>query len=631
VLRAVRATNLMDAISVSNAYAERLASLRRALADLDRRSSRISTLRGVTFLIALGLFGVRAFRPVPTSVWIVAGAATAAFAGLVVAHAVLVTRMGELELRVRLVERGPRRIAGDLADLPARGDRFAAGSHAYAGDLDVFGRASLFQLVSAAETGPGEARLASWLAAPADAAEVAARQEAARELAGLTAFREELAVAGAQSGTAGREGDPVLAWAERAGERAAPSPLLVRAGKALPVVTIAAYALPRVLLGDDASSSLRLLWLLPFFVQLALLLAMRGWTEGVLQVASSREAPFGRFLSLFRAIEGQAFTSPRLAALRAELVPPDGERASEAIAALERRVGFAELRHNALIYVPVNLIVLWDVFCADALDGWRARAGTRVRRWIEVVAEVEALASLATFAYEHPDFAFPDVSGGPLHLEAEALGHPLIAPGRRVANDVALRAADAAAEGEGAALVITGSNMSGKSTLLRAIGVNAVLALAGAPVCARRLALATAEVRTSMRIKDSLEEGVSHFYAELERLKAIVDAADAGGRVLFLLDEVLHGTNSRERRIGAKAVVTHLLGKGAIGAVSSHDLGLADLEREARGRVKNVHFEELVEGGKMTFDYKLKPGVVTSSNALRLMRLVGIRVELPEE
>jgi DNA mismatch repair ATPase MutS len=264
------------------------------------------------------------------------------------------------------------------------------------------------------------------------------------------------------------------------------------------------------------------------------------------------------------------------------------------------------------------------VFCAAALLRWRVRAGSQVRRWIEAMAELEALASLATFAEEHPSFAFPEVSAGDLHLVAEGLGHPLIPATARVENDVTLGS-------PGNVLLVTGSNMSGKSTLLRAMGINAVLALAGGPVCARRLSMACCQVRTSMRITDSLEEGVSHFYAELLRLKAIVDAANAGERVLFLLDEVLHGTNSRERNIGAKAVVSHLMMEGAIGAVSSHDVGLADLEVESGGRVKNVHFQELVEAGKMTFDYRLKPGVVTSSNALRLMKLIGIRVALPDD
>jgi DNA mismatch repair ATPase MutS len=239
------------------------------------------------------------------------------------------------------------------------------------------------------------------------------------------------------------------------------------------------------------------------------------------------------------------------------------------------------------------------------------------------MAELEALSAFATFAGEHPAFVFPEITGGGLRFEAERMGHPLIPASRRVDNDVALA-------GAGSALMVTGSNMSGKSTLLRAMGVNAVLALAGAPVCARRLAIAPLQVRTSMRITDSLEEGVSHFYAELARLKVIVDAANGGERVLFLLDEVLHGTNSRERNIGARAIVTHLLDRGAIGAVSSHDLGLSDLEAESGGRVRNVHFQELAEGGKLTFDYKLKPGVVTSSNALRLMKLIGIGVALPD-
>jgi DNA mismatch repair ATPase MutS len=246
-----------------------------------------------------------------------------------------------------------------------------------------------------------------------------------------------------------------------------------------------------------------------------------------------------------------------------------------------------------------------------------------VRTWLAAIAEMEALASLGSFAAEHPDFAFPEVVEAPLRFEAEALGHPLLPEKRRVVNDVTI-------PGEGRALMVTGSNMSGKSTLLRSIGLAAVLALSGAPVCARRLRLGVCSVRTSMRVKDSLEEGVSHFYAELGRLKSVVSAVNDGERVLFLLDEVLHGTNSRERIIGAKAVVKHLLERGAFGAVSSHDLGLVDLEAESDGHVTNVHLEESVEGEKMTFDYKVKPGPVATQNALRLMKLIGIDVEIPE-
>jgi hypothetical protein len=607
----------MDAPSPSTAYAARLAELRAVLGALDARSGRISSLRLVTLLAALGIAGARLFRPIPPAAWAAAAVVAAAFVGLVIAHAVLVTRMAELEVRVRLVERGQKRIAGDIAGLPGKGERFVVPGHAYARDLDVFGAASLFQLLDTAETGPGEATLAGWLSAPADAAEIAARQEAVRELAAMPRLREDLAAAGVASGTRGRDAEPFLAWAEA--KDGGPSRALVAIGEALVVATVGLFVASRIV-GPDALEAIRVAWVVPLVLQLGVLAALRGAIAPVLAPVSAQEAPFGRYVALFRLVEAADLRAPRLASLRAVIA---GAGASRAALRLQTVLGFAAMRESGMFGIPANIFLLWDVFSADALIRWRARWGGQVRGWIAAVAELEALASLATLAYENPSYAFPEVGDGPIRLVAEGLGHPLIPSRRRVTNDVSLPA-------PGAALMVTGSNMSGKSTLLRAIGVNAVLALAGAPVCARRLEMAVCRVRTSMRIDDSLEEGVSHFYAELERLKAVVDAVNAGERVLFLLDEVLHGTNSRERRLGARAVVLHVLARGAIGAVSSHDLGLADLEAESGGRVKNVHFQELVEDGKMTFDYKLKDGVVTSSNALRLMHLIGIAVDLPE-
>lgn len=622
----------MDAPPAGSLYGARLAELRAEHRALDARLARISSLRGVTFLAAVGLGAARVFSPVPPVVWMGAIVAAVAFVALVIAHAALVTRMSEVELRTRLCERGEKRIAGDLAALPDKGERFLVPGHAYAGDLDVFGPASLYQLVGTAETGAGQEALASWLAAPASAAEIAERQEAVRELATLNRFREDLAVCGVASGTRGKATEPFLSWAEASTmgvtpgaapgsapqpPGTGPTPAFLGLAAVLVTLTVAAVILPGVL----GIAGGRLLWLVPVALQSLLLMRGRAENEAILAPAASREKPFGRYVQLFRLIEGQRFSAARLVRLHAAFHGTPS--ASGALDGLQTILGFAELRNSGLIAIVANRFLLWDVFCAAALARWRARSGASVRRWIEAMGELEALSGLATFAHEHPDFAFPEVSGSDLRFIAEGLGHPLIAAPRRVSNDVTLAAA-------GQALLVTGSNMSGKSTLLRAMGVNAVLALAGAPVCARRLSMAECQVRSSMRIKDSLEEGVSHFYAELERLKGIVDAANAGERVLFLLNEVLHGTNSRERNIGAKAVVVHLLAKGAFGAVSSHDLGLADLEAETGGRVKNVHFQELVEGSKMTFDYRLKPGVVTSSNALRLMKLIGIEVELPE-
>ena len=608
----------MDTPPAATALPARLAELRATLGALAARSGQISTLRGVTFLATAGLGAVSIFGTGRALMGVGAAALGAAFLALVIAHAVLVTRMAGLELRVRLTERGIARMAGDLAGFAEKGERFLAPGHAYAGDLDIFGPSSLFQLLDAAETGAGEAVLAGWLSAPANAAEIAARQEAVRELATIPRFREDLAAAGAESGTKGRDAEPFLVWAEA--REGGPSAALMTLGRALVPLTLGLMTAAEIL-GREGAGVLRGAWVVPLVAQVGVLYTLRPTLEKVLSVTASRESPFGRYVAIFRLLEATTFTTPRLAALRDVIA---GTSASRELSRLERVTSYAEVRNAGLFAVLANVFLLWDVFSAAALLRWRARSGAQVRRWIAAMAEIEALASLATFAWEHPGFVFPEVDAGEPRFLAEGLGHPLIPEGQRIANDVRLARA-------GQALMVSGSNMSGKSTLLRAVGVNAVLALAGAPVCARKLTMAVCDVRSSMRIKDSLEEGVSHFYAELSRLKSVVDAANAGDRVLFLLDEILHGTNSRERNIGAKAVILHLIDKGAVGAVSSHDLGLADLEGESGGRVHNVHFQELVSGDKMTFDYQLKPGVVTSSNALRLMKMIGIAVSLPDE
>jgi DNA mismatch repair ATPase MutS len=321
-------------------------------------------------------------------------------------------------------------------------------------------------------------------------------------------------------------------------------------------------------------------------------------------------------------VEALRVESPVLRALQARLAA-SGARATVEVERLRRIVGFLDARQNEVWRLFVGPVLLWDLNCVIALEAWRTRVGGSVRAWFDVLGEWEALASLAGFAFERPDHAYPDLDESP-RFEAIALGHPLIAASKRVANDVALH-------GRGEALVVTGSNMSGKSTLLRAIGINAVLALAGAPVCARKLAFGPLDVVTSMRVRDSLEEGVSRFYAEVRKLKRVIERARSGRPTLFLLDEILHGTNSRERLIGARAIVRELLARGACGAVSTHDLALGDLEEAHAGKVKNVHFEEQVSGDTMTFDYKLRTGVVKSSNALRIMRMVGIDVVEPEK
>jgi DNA mismatch repair ATPase MutS len=283
----------------------------------------------------------------------------------------------------------------------------------------------------------------------------------------------------------------------------------------------------------------------------------------------------------------------------------------------------AEVRFSPMLHGVLQLVFLWDFQVVRGLERWRTRTGVAVRGWLAALGEVEALAALATLRHDNPDWQFPEIlEEGPARMEAASLGHPLLPRARRVSNDVQVGP-------PGSFLLITGSNMSGKSTLLRAIGLGAVLAQAGAPVCAAAMRLTTVRPHTSMRIHDSLEAGLSFFMAELMRLKAIVEAARApGAPLLYLLDELLQGTNTAERQIAARTIISHLLERGAIGAVTTHDLALADTPALADA-ARAVHFTETVEpgpgGGAMTFDYRLRPGLATSANALKLMEMLGLR------
>lgn len=615
----------------------RKGEVERILADLSERSAKLSRARGLLFLVTAGVGAAGAVRGLPTWGWAVLGVLVAAFLALVVRHAFVATDELAATERLKVVDGGLKRLAGDVEDDAEPGDRFRPSGHPYAEDLDLFGPRSLFRMVCRARTGFGQSTLARWLLAPADAREVAARQAAVRELVERPAVLEELAVAARRADARGRDVEPLVVWAGEApaidvpGARVPGPPGLrrtaVRAVRVLVPITIVAFVASRLLAGRYPVVAS--LWVVPLVLQNVCLAVLYGPVSRLVHAVSSRESPFGRYQALFALVEATSWATPQLEARAAVLRKGGGEGrpASKEIAALERIIAFADLRHNTVVHFVANLALGWDVWCAIALERWRARCGPQVLGWLAALGEIEALASLATLTRERPEWVLPEVAEGPPRIEAEGLGHPLLAPDRRVDNAVTL-AAEPGTEPPGHALLVTGSNMSGKSTYLRSIGLCAVLGLAGGPVCARRAALSPLRTWTSMRIRDDLADGVSHFYAELRRLKEVVDATGEGSDVLFLLDEILHGTNSRERVLGARHVVASLVAKGAVGAVSSHDLGLADLAERTAGRVRNVHFRETVEGDVMSFDYRLREGVVDTSNALRLMRGVGLDVPL---
>jgi len=317
-------------------------------------------------------------------------------------------------------------------------------------------------------------------------------------------------------------------------------------------------------------------------------------------------------------IEGERFTAPRLAALRdlldTQRVPP-----SQQVARLRRRIDLLDARRNQL-FAPLSWLLLWTTQLALSIEAWRTACGPHVADWLDAAGEMEALCALAGYAWEHPEQPFPVLVDGPPVLDGRGLGHPLLPTARCVRNDVRL--------GREAAhvLVVSGSNMSGKSTLLRTVGLGAVMAQAGAPVPADALTLTPLAVGASIRLQDSLQAGTSRFYAEVRRVKQLVDLAASTVPLLFLLDEIFHGTNSHDRRIGSEAVVRGLVDQAAIGLVTTHDLAIARVVDGLDGRAANVHFEDQLVDGRMSFDYRMRPGVVTKSNALELMRAVGLEV-----
>lgn len=483
--------------------------------------------------------------------------------------------------------------------------------HPYAMDLDLFGRASLFQWLGPAATPGGSGRLASWLLTAAAPDEVRARQRAVTELARLEAWREHLAAHGIRAAGARQvEIDAFLAWAE--------SPATL--SRVWPPVVLLLTAAIWILAGlHYAGAVAGAYWLVPLAIGLVLWFLMGHVIDASFSRAGAGEAALGRYATLFEHGTARAFESEALRTAQQRL-SAEGRSAPACMRRFNRILSFASLRYGAaMLHFPFQAFTLWDFHVLFALDRWRAHTGTRVRGWFEGLGDLDALAALAGARFDNPAWCMPELEAEPIYV-ARALGHPLIADDRRVANDVTVGP-------PGTLLLVTGSNMSGKSTLLRSIGLNAVLAQAGGCACATSLRLPPSDLQTSIRVQDSLELGLSYFMAALARLKGVVDAAERPrqGRVLlYLLDEILQGTNSAERGIAVQGVARHLLAATAIGAMTTHDLNVAG-EEPLSSAARLVHFTETVdEQGTMRFDYRLLDGLATSRNALRLMRLIGI-------
>jgi hypothetical protein len=606
--------------AVRDLYSERLTTRQAEAAALRLRERRISIVRLLLIAAAIAIaFWNAAAALVPVVLFVI----------LVVLHERIIRARKRAENGAAFYERGLGRIDGTWQGKGDAGSDFADDHHPYAGDFDVFGRGSLFELISIAVTSAGRARLASWLKEPSrDASEIAARQAAVLELRGNVSLREDLAIESAEV-TREIESAKLGQWSAMPGIVVTPFERM--AAIVLPAVTVVLVlitipSLAARLVGlTHPEAVLRLGWfanvpswptLISIVATLFLARRLQPRIEPVVTAVERAEPALALLAGVLARIERETFASPRLVALHDRLRGAESA-ASREIERLRKHVALLDARRNQF-FAPFAVLLLWTAHVALAIERWRVRSGARIGDWIEAVGEIEALASLASFAFEHETFAMPElIEEGPL-FDAQALGHPLIPGDRRVPNDIRL---DATLR----LLVVSGSNMSGKSTMMRSVGIAAVLAMAGAPVCARKLRIAPIAVGASIRIADSLQENASRFSAEILRIRQVLEMSKAGP-LLYLLDEVLAGTNSHDRRIGAEAIVRSLVERGAIGLVSTHDLALAQIAESLGPRAANVHFEDHIEEGRVVFDYRMRPGVVTKSNALELMRSVGIEV-----
>jgi hypothetical protein len=532
----------------------------------------------------------------------------AAFVALVWWQSV-VEREAECARRaISFYERGIGRLEHRWQSGGESGERFSDPQHPYAADLDLFGRGSIFELLSTARTRGGESRLADWLKSAAPIAELCARHEAVEELKPLLELRERLAVLGDDFRT-GVNPENLASWASTP---ARPFPAwrrLVAPLLAAIALAVLAWWFGTSFIGINATRAL----VATVLVEGTFIYTVRSRIRVIAGRIGEPAHDLDLLSQILATLETRQFHSSRLAALRAA-IDVSGRSASRRIARLRRLMELFDSRDNFIVRA-LDGPLLWTVQICMAIEAWRAENGSLIPGWLDAVSEIEALSSLANYAWEHPRDAVPEFAEGAV-FEAEDLGHPLLAEERCVRNNVALAEPLQL-------LVVSGSNMSGKSTLLRAAGVNTVLALAGAPVRARRLRISHLSLGASIRTMDSLEEGHSRFMAEILRLKQILELPRPA---LFLLDELLHGTNSHDRAIGAEGLIRALLKRGAIGLATTHDLALARIARELAPAAENVHFEDRLEGGRLVFDYRVRTGVVARSNALDLMRAVGLDV-----
>ncbi len=588
-------------------YRARQASWSEQQKSSQRTFIAIGNWRLLTAIVALALAFFAFEKHALSAWWLLAPASL--FLALVIWHQRVLRRRTFAERAIRFYEQAVNRVQDTWAGNGSQGEKFRDPNHIYAEDLDIFGRGSLFELISSTRTAAGEKTLADWLLAPATFNVATERQGSIHELATNLDLREEMALLG-EDIQSSVNADLLTAW-----------------GSAPEVVFPGFLRMTSLALSMAGLISLVLklaevwpLWPIVAIIGVnSLLMALFRKQTAQVHVAMDLAAHnLGLLSLLIQRLEREQFTAPGLLRLHSVL-QTNGLPASVRIKHLNFWLDLLDSSDHVLLRI-LGPLLLYQQQIVMAIEAWRSQNGTHIGGWIKALAEFEALSSLGALHFDRPSWRFPSLSDSQIaSFEATKLGHPLIPAANSVRNSLALNP-------ECRLLIVSGSNMSGKSTLLRAVGLNTVLAWAGAPVCAEALALSPLQTAASIRVSDSLQDNRSRFFAEISRLRQIVDLTRGFLPVLFLLDELLSGTNSHDRRIGAAGIVRGLLSANTIGLLTTHDLALAQLDQDTIAAVRNVHFEDRITNGKMEFDYRLRPGVVTHSNALELMRSIGLDI-----
>ncbi len=596
-------------LAVKTGYGRRLQQREGLAQELERKHIWTGNIRVALFLAMVAMGWRIAKAGTPSLYWL--AALLGAFVVLASVHRRILRAKSRAESAAELYRRGVMRMEDRWAGTGASGDEFRDPDHIYADDLDIFGHGSLFQLLCVARTRMGKDTLARWLLHPATVEEIQSRQAAVAELSRKLDLREDLALAG-EAGEVKADPAKLRAWSQRdirLHERVWFPLALLMAALSVAALVYAIVSLAR------SGTAFGTPFLLTLIINGTVLFWLRHPMEQIFLDLDAACHNLDALAGIFHRLETEQFDTPRLQQLRQKLFA--GGAASRSIARLETLCDLENSRHNMIVQL-INVPLQYGLLVACALQRWRRKYGGAIAEWLDAVAEFEALTCLGTYASEHPQDPFPEFAiGGERSFTGTGLGHPLLPAERCVRNDVTL--------GQTQVLLVSGSNMSGKSTLLRVVGINTVLAMMGAPVRATRLRLTPAALGACMRISDSLQKGVSHFYAEIKRIRDVV-ALSAHTPLILLFDEMLQGTNSHDRRVGAEGILRTVIANGALGLVTTHDLALTSIAQVFPGRVANVHFQEKLESGKLSFDYKLRPDIVSTSNGLELMRSVGLDV-----